>query len=277
MIPTSIDGTDITGATIAGTDVTEITVDGQTVFSAQTLPVAYSNLVAWYPFDSSFYGGSNADDVTALFNSGQSGDSTAYDGTVDGATYQASGGVTDVNAGANSGAFEFDGSNDYLENVYSVQSEIGGGNVTVMAWVNVDNFNGPGRFYQNHIYSDLNNGANGQMFLNLDSADDAVSMAYWDGGIQQRSTVDNTFSLNTWHHVAGKYDGTNVTPYIDGQPSLGDSDTVGFGGDVSGPFIGAGFSLSSAYYIDGTIEDVRIYDTDLSDQQISDIYNNTEP
>jgi hypothetical protein len=34
MIPTSIDGTDITGATIDGTDVQEITVDGQTVFSA---------------------------------------------------------------------------------------------------------------------------------------------------------------------------------------------------------------------------------------------------
>jgi len=32
MIPTSIDGTDITGATIDGTDVQEITVDGQTVF-----------------------------------------------------------------------------------------------------------------------------------------------------------------------------------------------------------------------------------------------------
>jgi len=36
MIPTSIDGTDITGATIDGTDVQEITVDGQTVFSATT-------------------------------------------------------------------------------------------------------------------------------------------------------------------------------------------------------------------------------------------------
>jgi len=32
MPPTSIDGTDITGATIDGTDVQEITVDGQTVF-----------------------------------------------------------------------------------------------------------------------------------------------------------------------------------------------------------------------------------------------------
>jgi len=32
--PTSIDGTDITGATIDGTDVQEITVDGDTVFTA---------------------------------------------------------------------------------------------------------------------------------------------------------------------------------------------------------------------------------------------------
>ena len=32
--PTSIDGTDITGATIDGTDVQEITVDGDVVFSA---------------------------------------------------------------------------------------------------------------------------------------------------------------------------------------------------------------------------------------------------
>jgi len=33
--PTSIDGTDITGATIDGTDVTEITVDGDVVFSKE--------------------------------------------------------------------------------------------------------------------------------------------------------------------------------------------------------------------------------------------------
>jgi hypothetical protein len=35
--PTSIDGTDITGATIDGQDVQEITVDGQTVFIAQQI------------------------------------------------------------------------------------------------------------------------------------------------------------------------------------------------------------------------------------------------
>jgi len=48
MIPTSIDGTDITGATIDGTDVQEITVDGDTVFTAgPDIPAsAVLNLVA---------------------------------------------------------------------------------------------------------------------------------------------------------------------------------------------------------------------------------------
>jgi hypothetical protein len=46
MIPTSIDGTDITGATIDGTDVQEITVDGDVVFSAQP-PISNSVIHHW--------------------------------------------------------------------------------------------------------------------------------------------------------------------------------------------------------------------------------------
>jgi len=49
MIPTSIDGTDITGATIDGTDVQEITVDGDVVFSAGPIP-DIQDLEAHYDF-----------------------------------------------------------------------------------------------------------------------------------------------------------------------------------------------------------------------------------
>jgi len=54
MIPTEIDGTDITGATIDGTDVQEITVDGDVVFSAgPTLPESFerANPLAIYSGD----------------------------------------------------------------------------------------------------------------------------------------------------------------------------------------------------------------------------------
>jgi len=63
MIPTSIDGTDITGATIDGTDVTEITVDGQTVFGA--VP---GSLIAHYTFDDADTSGSTAKDVVGGFD-----------------------------------------------------------------------------------------------------------------------------------------------------------------------------------------------------------------
>jgi len=50
MIPTSIDGTDITGATIDGQDVQEITVDGNTVFTAEPQIPDPGDLVAHYDF-----------------------------------------------------------------------------------------------------------------------------------------------------------------------------------------------------------------------------------
>jgi len=62
MIPTSIDGTDITGATIDGTDVQEITVDGQTVFTSvpdTTVP----NMVHQWLFTEGT-GTTSVDDVT---------------------------------------------------------------------------------------------------------------------------------------------------------------------------------------------------------------------
>jgi hypothetical protein len=64
MPPTSIDGTDITGATIDGTDVTEITVDGDTVFTAVP-PVPFpTDLVAHY--DAGSLGLSNNATVTSF-------------------------------------------------------------------------------------------------------------------------------------------------------------------------------------------------------------------
>jgi len=68
MIPTSIDGTDITGATIDGTDVQEITVDGDVVFSS-----GFGN----YIFDDF-----DDNDLTRPRTGQVDGDYTAQDGTV---------------------------------------------------------------------------------------------------------------------------------------------------------------------------------------------------
>jgi hypothetical protein len=258
--PTSIDGTDITGATIDGTDVQEITVDGDVVFSAETLPVAYSNLVAWWPFDSSKYGGSDADDVTALFNPSQSGDSTAYDGTVNGATYQSSGGLTDINAGTNSGAFDFDGSNDYIT-FPNIGIFSGSQDFSMCVWATA-----PPNRKTNFI------NANGEVKLFIESRNSTTVRFFVD------SFVDITIPQQTNHYILA-YDasGGEFDAYINGvlestqstsnPSSLNTINAIGAADFTSG-------GLGS--FFDGVIDDVRIYDKKLNTTEAETIVQNTQ-
>ena len=267
MIPTSIDGTDITGATIDGTDVQEITVDGDVVFSAapSNLPVAYSNLVAWYPFDSGTYGGSNPDDVTALFNPSQSGDSTAYDGTVNGASYQSSGGVTDINAGANSGAFSFDGSNDYIE----VSSGIinGDSSFTLSVWVNFDTLQDVS------IIGETRGNSSGSFDVRYFQSDDDIKASYPFQGTPVDTNQLN-FSTNQWFHIAYVRDGGNHDVYIDAILE-GSGSGSNFNADGNEFVLGASYTFED--YLDGKLDDARVYNKALSSTEVDQIYQNSEP
>jgi len=270
MIPTSIDGTDITGATIDGTDVTEITVDGDTVFTAQTLPVAYSNLVAWYPFDSSFYGGSNADDVTAIL--GGSGDDTAYDGIVSGATHQSSGGSTDINAGDSSGYYDF-ASNDEIDTQTNVLTSFGpnGNPFSYSAWFKFtnlfDNDYKPilGNLFDHTLLFHWRSGLNRGLGFNVN--DDGVEEFYYSG---------SNLSNGEWFHAVATYDGSGgVNLYVDATNNT----NLLEGGRI--PQSNTDFYIgnygNSSYDSAANIDDVRVYDKALSSSEVTQIFNNTKP
>jgi len=266
MIPTSIDGTDITGATIDGIDVQEITVDGQTVFSAESLPVAYSNLIAWYPFDSSFYGGSETSDVTALFSPGQSGDSTAYDMTNNGTmSYQNSGGNSDINAGSNSGCFDATGAtgtglgNNSLGNTIAAFNEI-----SFSFWTTMPN---SGNDYT-IAFDDFDTSGNRQAFFN---GRDGRFRIFSTSGSQQLD-VTPIPQDNTLRHVACTYDGTEMEVYYNAvsQGTLSASGSI-----VNEPCefeIGTGQNATG----NGLVDDVRIYEKGLSSSEVNQIYQNTD-
>jgi len=268
MAPISIDGTDITGATIDGQDVQEITVDGDTVFTAGSLPVAYSNLVAWYPFDSSFYGGSNGDDVTALFNSAQSGDSTAYDGTVNGATYQSSGGVTDINAGPNSGAFDFNGSTDSIDT--GINNSVLSSPFTISAWFNPDSTGGLNAIVSNR----LDPTPTPHFIIRVNSGVIEVNMINGGENVMSGPSV----STGTQNFVAFSHDGSTGRLYVNA--GTAPEDTKAFSSDPFNnnvdAFIGRRPEGTNQSF-DGKIDDVRFYNAELSGTQINEIYNNTEP
>jgi len=264
MIPTSIDGTDITGATIDGTDVQEITVDGDTVFTAESLPIAYSNLIAWYPFDSSFYGGSDADDATALFNPGQSGDSTAYNGTVNGATYQSGGGGTDINAGANSGAFDFDGSNDDI----NIGNPIFGSTttMTMAVWTFIETSDGNNRVVcGNQTFS-----ISKEQFVFFTTNDTIVIELINSAGFV---SISDSISINQWNHLAATHDGSTLKLFVNGT-QVGSTSHGGTYNPSEEFRIGFGDSGSGEHY-DGLLDDLRLYDTDLTESQLSQIVTNT--
>jgi len=265
--PTSIDGTDITGATIDGTDVTEITVDGDVVFSAVTLPVAYSNLVAWYPFDSATYGGSNADDVTAII--GGSGDDTAYDASVFGATYISNGGLTDINKGANSGAFDFDGSNDALQ----TDSKIAFGSHTKMCWIDA-NYNQTAISSVTHIFGGKDSPKPEYTFIGIHNG--TIRYVLDDGNISIDRIITHSVS-NGKHHAAITYDRSDGSCelFVDGTSVGTASKPSGLNFDAQQEF-GASFT-EGVRFTDATIDDARIYDTVLSQSQINQIYQNTQP
>jgi len=284
MIPTSIDGTDITGATIDGTDVTEITVDGDVVFSAQNLPVAYSNLIAWFPFDSSFYGGTELTDATSVFDPGSSGDSTAYNlSELNGsASYQSSGGRTDINDGASSGSYDLP-SSGLIRGSDSGPSPFGGffssGSWTVMLWLKTTKSNSGDRGGIVDMRSFGNTRTSGfQLTVGIDSGvvDSGLltNQGDWNSEIQGSTNVAD----GIFHHVAFAYDDSadQMDLIVDGAV---EDNTTGFSGNDC-TYCGIGFrmrdSFSAKSFGDLEVDDFRIYNTDVSGS-ISQIITNTSP
>jgi len=263
MAPVNIDGTDIVDATIDGTSVSQITVDGDVVFNpTQPQPVALSNLVAWYPFDPNSYAGmtNRADDAT----DGLSGaaNTTAFDGTVNGASYVASGGVTDIRAGANSGAFDFDGNDDItISQTAPFQSDP----FSVGGYVKPDTLSGV-----DTVVSAVGSSFTGYRFVTDRGRIRLVTF----GNNSTNRLTGSSRSTGTFTHLFATYDSGTAKLFIDGSLDAQGSLAYDVATD-SNPTIGS--DRSSSRFTDGVIDDVRVYNTALSGTQISNIFNNTNP
>ena len=86
---------------------------------------------------------------------------------------------------------------------------------------------------------------------------------------------DGSVQLNQWTHVAGVYDGTNMTLYINGE--IAGVMASNFAANASQPLrIGAGLteSASPGYFFDGAIDQVSVWNTALDRAAIQDMMHN---
>lgn len=206
------------------------------------LNVLPSGLVAYYPFNTGT--GIQAYDVTPNSNQGV---------LTSGPTWAA--------GKVGSGALEFDGTDDFVEvktpnsidNISSV--------TTWAAWVR------PGDVTKD------------QMFLSKQSAnylrirsDSKPFLSFNIGGAQQTLSGNQVLSNNNWYHLLATYDGSEMRIFVNGalDNRKNASGALNFN---SGDFEIGRYSSADPRAFVGRIDEVKIYDRALSEDEVQDEYN----
>lgn len=219
--------------------------------SSRGFPVAAGNLVARYPFR----GGSARDDA----RNANYADPTAYDGTVNGATYESKGGQKA------DGAFSFDGNDDYID-ISSIGSKFDASYMdngfSISAWWKPNGNNGD-VLGQSGLDND-----------NLRFIKDGTRFYIDHSGNTDLSPLP--VNIGSWNHGVITSDGTTATAYMNGiqqqSVNVGNFRTSG----TNSPWtIGSRGGVGG--FFDGKVEDVRFYDKPLSQSEVSKIYQNTRP
>jgi hypothetical protein len=197
-------------------------------------------------------------------------DTTAFDGTVNGASFVQNGGVTDVVSGQNpSGAYDFDGVDDEIVKNIPISAPC-----TYSFFVNLDTNNGTHIF--NMGKADTADRKIGQMLVRNNLEIFFVDVA----GGQAVEEIVNVPSqqLGSFFHVAVVINSKNsATAFIDGAAvSSTLSSNQALGGVSNNRFL-MGNSGFGDNFSDSQMDDLRTYNRALSASEINQIYENTDP
>jgi hypothetical protein len=222
------------------------------------LPVAFENLVAWYPFRSG-----TGEDITA--GDSNFGDTTDYSATVNGATFQASGGVTDIQTGANSGAFDFDGVDDTLD--AGAKQALSPASFTLISVSNADVTKSNMRLI--HTRGPLESGG-----FTVSNEGDSIKFDLFDSGFNNIEIARQT--VGTFVTIAASYDNGTARLNANGGEATR-SANIPYDHTQFNSFEIAPKGKSDSPRFDGVVDEVRLYSPALSQSQINQIHNNINP
>lgn len=202
--------------------------------------------IAYYPLDG------NANDESLNNNHGQ----------VFGAT------LTEDRFGNSDSAYRFDGIDDYISTPYFPSQEL----VTITVWIKFDKilseFGQLLGTHDNTIH---------RLYLGIDEVGQFFCGVgdNWIG--HEKESIDAGIDTNKWHFFSLVCDGSLAKVYLDGSEKI--SFSYNFRGKSASYFvIGARYYKSQVNHvpIQGTIDDVRIYNKALTAQEISDLFQQSE-
>jgi hypothetical protein len=105
---------------------------------------------------------------------------------------------------------------------------------------------------------------------------DADTIQCWTsgGGYVNWDFTSATFPFNEWHYIAAVGNGSNIKLYVDGElKSIGGTSTTNYGSSSYFFNIGGGGIFdASGNWFNGTIDEVRIYNRALTEDEIKHLY-----
>ncbi len=169
-------------------------------------------------------------------------------------------------AGKIGGALEFDGDGDYVDCGASLAFNINT-NITVACWIKVRQLD---KSWQAIV-------AQGDNSWRLHRSSSSNNIAWGTNGL---SPKDLTGSVNVndgqWHHVAGVYDGTQKRLYVDGNLDVSENSTGNINNSSYNVNIGENAEATGRYW-DGLIDDVRVYNRALTQEEIQKVMMGIPP
>jgi hypothetical protein len=140
--------------------------------------------------------------------------------------------------------------------------------ITVEAWINTSSTNNLQTVVSN--YTNLGNTM--QFLLRLDNDGNSSKVGFWIGTGQNPADYiqvlgTSTINVDTWYHIAGTYDGTNLKVYVNGVEENSINVTTNFPYIEAETKIGGGLSNNTEFF-EGDITGVRIWDIARSETEI---------
>ncbi|MFA5132026.1 MAG: LamG domain-containing protein [Candidatus Paceibacterota bacterium] len=215
-----------------------------------------SGLVGWWTFD-----GKNMTSATATDVSGNGNNGTLTNGPT-------------VAIGKIGQGLRFDGVNDYFTAGNSAALRLTGGPMTLSAWVYTSTTT-----YQNFMYHGLGCSTYASYYLSIGGTESAEYPNKYSFGFgtsnttaNKRISSDSNAIINKWTHVAGTYNGSTLSLYINGNLSTTTSATGVAWNSLENLSVGADPGCGIRGKMTGSLDDVRVYNRSLSASEIYSLY-----
>lgn len=199
---------------------------------------------------------------------------TAYDWSGEGNDGTMVGNAVATSGGRYGKAFSFDGDGDYVS-TGAITSLAGVNEFTISAWFRA---NVGQQEDEQYVFNDMSARYSTRTSLYYNRFAEVLTFAVYNSTGSVKIIATDTLTGNTWYHVVGRYNGTHINTFINGVKGA-DEDSITGGALNSNSYASAIGENAYNNYVggeswNGSIDDVMIFNTSLTQEQITAIYNN---